>query len=588
MRSLLVTLSLVTAAWCVEPRQEAYVVNTKPASVTVVDIAHWKKIGSIPLDPEPTYAVISADNRFLYVLHKGLYRLDGMLREAESELAVIDLEKRASVRKIGLAWGTTSIALSGDGRYLLAVSQGKTGKKRTREEFGSVTIVDTRNNEVAVTLSAGRLGLTVAVTRDLSRIAVLSRGEPPRNNGKPYVKPVVTLFSIDQERPLAEIEFDRAGDLQISQDQKWLYVLDPGFASKKASENKDGMVHVIDLAATKLVAGYNVGSMPHSMHVDAVSGALHVLAQKGVKDRAGLIWRFDGSGTPQRTEAGTDLLFLRRLGAEPGLFAIGSADMRFVPDRGAVTTTVLPLKSTKSSPQVKGLGGLPGEVLYLPGARKVVLTVRTPTGAPTSKVAIISLVESKVENVITTGRGSVKFGKLAAAAALSGALSGLSYYSGYSMAQATGSPFFFYNIYSFTPALPNIELSSSPDERFVYALNTLSNDVTVIDTASGAVIDKIAVGGGCRRVALAPGSRFIYTYTGSQVNLIDAQANKKHLEHHVENGRIRSLRVMEEQKQLVALASKSLVVIDADKGAVVHTIDGFDEPYILVQPGRSE
>jgi YVTN family beta-propeller protein len=269
------------------------------------------------------------------------------------------------------------------------------------------------------------------------------------------------------------------------------------------------------------------------------------------------------------------------------VFAFAQEDMRFLPDGASNTTSLIPLNARRAT-ESKPLGGVPGEVLYLPKSNRVAMTVRTPAGDPTAKVALVNLDQNKVEHVVKTGRGSVKFGKFMGAMALSIAMSSLSYYAGYSMAQATGSPYFFYNVYLFTPRPPNLELSASPDEKFIYALNSQTNDVTVIDASDGTTKQKIAVGGGCRRVAVAPDGRFLYSFTGGQVNLIDTQSNQNHLEHHSKTGKIRNLLVLEREKRLVALTGKAVVVFDAEKGEIAHTIDGFNEPYILVQPGRPE
>lgn len=584
--SVIVLLSVLSAR-AIEPKREVYVVNTKPPSLAIVDTQDWKKIGSIPLDPEPTYAAISRDNSHLYVLHKGLYRPDGLLKEGNSELAILDLEKRERVKQIPLGWNATNFSFSKNGRYLLCISQGKAGKKKTSEESGRVTIVDSQKNEVAATLSAGKLGVEAAVNGDLSRIFVLSRGEPPKKKGAPYTKPMITVFTIDQEKPLAEIELDRAKTIALSRDEKWLYILDPGSPSKKPNEHKNGVVHVVDVPAAKLVGNQEVGTMPRDILVDPKTDAVTVLAQASLKDKRGMIYRLQGSEKPQVIEAGTDLRFTRRLGDQPGVFAFAHEDIRFVPDDGATTTALVPLNPRmKKEPAATALGGYPGEVLYLPDSKRAVMTVRDAFGGSTSRVAIVSLLDNKIEHIITTGRGSVKFGKFVGAMALSVAMTSLSYYAGYSMAQATGSPYFFYNIYSFSLAPPNLELTASEDGKFVYALNTQTNDVTVIATEDGKVLDKIPVGGGCRKVGLAPGGRFVYSHTGGQINLIDTQTNKKHIEHQVQEGKIRALHVIEGDRRLVALTSKALLVWDAEKGSLAHTVAGFDEPYILVERSK--
>jgi len=116
----LVLMGASTAA--AQPRNELYVLNQKPASVSVLDAADWKIIHTISLDPEPTAAVIHAQGRFLFVLHRGFIRPDGRVKEAQSELVVYDLESRSRLNAIPLGWNTTDLVFSPDGRYLLSVS----------------------------------------------------------------------------------------------------------------------------------------------------------------------------------------------------------------------------------------------------------------------------------------------------------------------------------------------------------------------------------------------------------------------------------------------------------------------------------
>jgi YVTN family beta-propeller protein len=55
------------------------------------------------------------------------------------------------------------------------------------------------------------------------------------------------------------------------------------------------------------------------------------------------------------------------------------------------------------------------------------------------------------------------------------------------------------------PPTPDLDLVASSDGKFVYALNSQTNDVTIIDSGDGKVLGHVAVGGGARRVLLSPG-----------------------------------------------------------------------------------
>jgi YVTN family beta-propeller protein len=587
-RSLILILLVAAAGWGLEAKRQFYVLNTKPPSISIVDSDGWKLLSTIPLDPEPTYVVVGSTNRFLYVLHRGLFRPNGMLEGGVGELSIVDLEARKPIKKIPLGWNVSNVALSKDGRYVLCVSQGKSGKKKLPEESGSITIVDTQKNDVSGVLSAGRLGVQVIFTSDVSRIFVLSQGEPPKKKGGAYTKPVVTAFALDSEEPLASIELERAQNMTLSRDEKWLYVLDGGVPSKKPKDHRNGGVHVVDVSAAKLAGTFELGTLPRHLTVDPETDSVSVLTQASVKDRRGKLYQLRGTDPPLAVDVGSEPSFVRRLANHRGVFAVTHEDIRFLPDGAPATSALISLNPVKGAPSpaeaIKRLGGYPGEVLYLPDQDKAVLTVKDAFGTPTSKVAILNLKDNKVEQVITTGRGSVKFGKIMGAMALSVAMSSLSYYAGYSMAQATGSPYFYYNVYSFHPASPNLELSASPDGKFIYALNTFSNDVTIINSADGTVIERVAVGGGCRRLGLAPGGKFVYSNTSGQFNLINTQTNKKHLEYKLPSGRINNLRTLEPEGKIVALTSKSLLIWDAESGEQVATVEGFNEPYLLLEP----
>jgi hypothetical protein len=108
--------------------------------------------------------------------------------------------------------------------------------------------------------------------------------------------------------------------------------------------------------------------------------------------------------------------------------------------------------------------------------------------------------------------------------------------------------------------------------------------VTIINTADGKVIDKIAVGGGCRRVALAPGGRFVYSYTSVQFNLIDTASNAKTVEYRPSSGKLNSVTALADSKRLALLTTNSAIIWDAEKGTQIGTIEGLHEPGLLVQP----
>lgn len=186
---------------------------------------------------------------------------------------------------------------------------------------------------------------------------------------------------------------------------------------------------------------------------------------------------------------------------------------------------------------------------------------------PTSKVAFVSLKENRVERIVTSGRSSVKVGKTLGAAALAGAMSYMRSY-----------PLFL----SLRP-VPNPRLKSSPDGRFVYALNTFSGDITIVDSDDYSIIDRIPVGE-VHGLLDAPGGKYICTFGPKRIFLIDTQTNKIQADHKLASGKFNNLYMDEPGRRIFAMASNALLVWDAEKGSLVTAIEGFAEPYLVVDP----
>ena len=346
---------------------ELYVINGKPASVSVIDPVRWEIVHTIPLDPEPTAAVIDSQGRFLFVLHRGFIRPDGAVKPAQGELVVYDLASRARLRAIPLGWNVTDLVFSIDGRYLLCVGEGKRGTKKTPEEFGSITVVSARTGEVSAQLPAGRLGLKVALTADASRIFVLSVGDVwKKTKNEPSV---LTVFAPDNPQPLATWPIDRASQLALSLDEKWLYMLDSGWPSNKEAEHRDGQVHVFDTTTLASAGVHDVGTQPRTLEVNP-DDSLSVLAQTSLKEAHGRLYRLRGTEELEVIDVGAKPRYIRRQNDRNGLFVVSHEDLRFLPDGSSVASSTLVLNpqgggSDAASP-VKTLGGESGRVVVPP------------------------------------------------------------------------------------------------------------------------------------------------------------------------------------------------------------------------------
>ena len=139
----------------------------------------------------------------------------------------------------------------------------------------------------------------------------------------------------------------------------------------------------------------------------------------------------------------------------------------------------------------------------------------------------------------------------------------------------------------FRPPTPNVELAASSDGKSVYALNSQTNDVTIIDSSEGKVLGHVAVGGGARRAMPVPGGRFVCAYSNKEITLIDTQSNKQQVEHKSTTGKVNAVQTDEGGHKVLALTSKALEVWDSEEGKLIANIDGLTEPQFVVTPNQA-
>ena len=579
-------LGVACCACGFEPTGRFYIFHTgKTPSLSIVDSKTLTVTGHLPLEKDTTQVMVDPANQFLYVLHNGLV-FNGFAPVGASYLTIHEIDSQKLLTTIPLGYGA-QMRRSGDRRYVLSFAQGVPKTKRQEQQNALLTVVDVSTHKSVAELTLSRRGGSVVVNKDLSRMFVLTPAELTKKKS-PESKASLTVFDVKDESPLAEMEFEGfPRSMALSRDGKYLYLFDSGTRPKNKHVN--GILYVVDAKSAKLVKSHDVGANPRMLQVDPESEMVTLLGNAGPKDQEGKLYQFRGSELAGTFTVGNRPQFLAHVGGFPSRLLITYDQLHFVDKDGSLTAQTIPLNLKSGGESVVRLGGYPGEILHLPEVNKLVMSVRQggSFGAPTSKVAFVDLKDNKVERVVTTGRGSVKFGKTLGAVAASMAMTTLSYYGGYYSARAAGSPYFFYNVYWFSPGRTNVELTTSPDGKFVYALNTFSNDVTIIKSEDGTVLDHIPVGRGEGRVFRAPGDRFICAYSSNKVTLIDPSTNKVHLEHNV-GGAFSQFLTDDQNQRLLMLSSESLYVFSADKGELTGSITGLKNARSVILPMAPE
>jgi len=591
-------LFLLTAGWALEPTHELYVVNTKPASVSVVDAESWKVIGEIPIGEQPTFALLGHNKQLLYVLHAGMFGppQDTLRRyepKAPSSVTVVSLEGRKVVKTIPLGWNVATLVSSADGRYLLAYGKGRLDQKNPSkaEYLAAVHVIDTERNEIVAVIPAGRYLTNVLFTRDVSRIFVLGAHEVVKQ-GTLYwpVRKFLVVRSLGSDKPLAEIELDDGSDeMLLSGDEKWLYVVERRWADPKTpwqarKQPDNGKIHVVDVGIPRLAASHEVGLAPRGLNLDAATDTIVVLSQASGKDELGKLHRLRAGGLISVVDVGANPRFAVRCDGQAGIHAVSQEDVRFVPDKdrppaGSVVPLNRQMERLRVGAKSKGqsLGGDPTLALCVPKSGRLALL--TPNG----RMGVVNLEENELEKVwdssplwaelIGGALAGAALGGLTALAPQQSMIARSSFYAGYAAAGRSANL-----------AMGPSSLVARPDGGFLYWLDSSSGLVALVRLADRSIVGQVRVGTGCLGLHLLPGGKFISgVHTGS-VTLIDTVTNKEHYKHRFPEEKVNGAFVREQGRQIVVLTNKSLAVLDVERAKMSASIQGLGDPAILVDP----
>jgi DNA-binding beta-propeller fold protein YncE len=128
---------------------------------------------------------------------------------------------------------------------------------------------------------------------------------------------------------------------------------------------------------------------------------------------------------------------------------------------------------------------------------------------------------------------------------------------------------FFYSVYDVRAASTAIALRA--DGRFAYVLNTLTDDVTVVDVAGATALEKFPVGG--REIRPLPTGRFLTVASDSSLEMLDTTTNAPVGKWELPG--LVGLAVAPDRPAAVAVGEKSLVALDPATGKVTGRVDSF-------------
>ena len=523
--ALALALSLPVAAQVEAPR--VFVLDPDGLSLTALSLDTAAVLGKATLQGEPGRALISPDRTRIVVLDKGPGKLTmccGYKASGKSWATVINAQTLAVLARTELGWNADirkSAALFSNGRLTIACGGFKNPGKPEETLPRELVSLDLASGQVA-----GRVAIETSIDDFVAlpdeKTALLFAGrETPKN--QPAVDPVVHFVDLEGPKLLKSVTLKGDPGVPVaSPDGQYAYLLEKGKPDKKPEKNINGRVQVLSVAAREHVANLEAGRDPRGLVLDKEGNQVFVLAEgepvlEKKDELPGVLRVIRAADVVSTVSVGEEPLFVRVSPNRERLFVVSEKSLTHVdlPSLSRLGKAVLKpagisLMTDGGQSTVKELSisrdGKRGYALY----------------AASSKLGVLDLDGNKLLASVTTGRGGVKFGKFLGAMALSVA----SYQAGYAGASSAGGGMFFYNVYGVAPA--NTSLVTTLDEKFVYVLNTNSNDVTIVNADTQAVVTKIGVGGAANRLELLPGGAFMAVNTGTDtLHLIDTTTHAK-------------------------------------------------------------
>lgn len=518
--SLGLVLAPATAARSAEaPPARVFVLDPEGLSLTSVALGTGEVLGKATLLGRPIWGLMSPEGSRLVVLDPGPGKLTHPT--GKSWATVIDTWTLGVIARTELGWTVDTgdrLAFGPDGRRLTLSCLGYRSQKPEEALPRELMNLD---------LETGRITGRVEVERALDHLlrlddgrAVLFSGREAAKNRPPLPAQLrfVDLATLQVQSTLS-LEGD-PGRPVLSPDGKHLYLLEHGKPDKKPEKNINGRVQVFSTDGREHVVNLDAGRDPRGLVVDEEGNQVFVLSEgepsKEKKDEIpGLLRVIRGAEVAATVPVGEEPLFLRTSPDRERLYVVSEKTLTAIdlPALSRLGTSELKPAGISLLAEQSGKSTVKELALSTDGKRAYALY------AQSSNLGILDLEGRKLVASISTGRGGVKFGKFLAAVAAIAA----SYSAG---ASASGSSFFFYQVYTVAPA--NTTLALTEDEKHVYVLNTHSNDVTIVDAETHEVVAKIGVGGSANRLELLPGGAFVAVTTGADtLHLIETKSHRK-------------------------------------------------------------
>jgi len=511
--ALLVATSLILAvatgprsatAQSNEPR--AWVLDSAAQTVTAMDVASGRTLQTARVEGAPTMLLRSADGRRLLALDRGEgsdFGDDGFRAQTKSAVTIIDGRTLAVQARVELGTGLEpGVMLSDSGGTLSVVCPGYRSKKAGEARPRELVTVDLAAGKVLSRIELTRPSPEYLSTADGRTVIVLS----PRETGKAPLPAELRFIDAIAGTVTATVplEGDPRGPV-LAPDAQVLYLLDRGKPNNNPDKNQDGRVHVVSLVS-RAVTVADAGSNPRGFVLD--------------EDRRQLLLVSDGTPVkgPANRDRGGELRVIRE-GAVGAPLAVvrspervmASADGRSLYVVSPFGLTRLNLPGPTPSPPVAIGFGL-GDTAVSDDGRRAWVTFN-------EYFTTFDIEKGVRVNEVKTGRTGTKM-LLGLSAGLQTEASRL---NASNEARKQGRSYYTYTEYTVKTARNTIAIR--PDGKEIYALNSQTSDVTIIEAESGRIVEKVAAGG--FTVLFMPSLAAALIPSSSTVHVIDLASHAK-------------------------------------------------------------
>jgi DNA-binding beta-propeller fold protein YncE len=534
------------------------VLDQQARTVTALEVPGGRAAQTASLEGVPTALLVTADRRRLLVLDRGEGQdagESGYQARTRSAVTILDGQTLAVQGRVALSWGLEPVTmLSADGARLSVVGPGFQGRTPADSLPREVVTVDLASAQVLSRIELPRRATATLATPEGRTAVVLSAREEPRKGAA--VPAELRFLDLTTGTVSATVTLEgNPGGPVLSPDGRFLYLLDRGRPSNSPDKNVNGRLHVVSMETRAVQGVLDAGSKPRGLVLDAGGRQLFMLSD----------------GAPVKGPANRDRpgeLRVIRDGAVSATIPVGtsperlqlSADGSSVYALGTYSVAKVSLPDLKSTPPMtfKILGeelrvSPDGSRLYMVNG-EYFSTFDLATG-------------TRIEQVRTGRMGKKMF--LALEAGLKSETARL---EAENEARRDGRSYYAYSEYTLDQ--PRGTIAIRGDGKAVYALNSQTLDVTVIDAVSGAILEKVPAGG--FTVLFMPPASVALVPSASTVHVVDLATHQKGADVVSDtSGNFNRAELSPDGRMAVIHGSGGIVVVDASSGSPVGTFKRF-------------